>query len=311
VDCADAGAGVTVDEPVFIAGLDRTGKTPLRIALGAPRSLCLTRRLPLWTSIYGRYGNLQDRRSRGRLLAVLAATSPPGLVLDSAKLALALDAARSYRALFEEIGRQLCEQNGASRWGIQEAMLEWHADAVLREFPRARIIHMVRDPRDRIAVIQRSGAGRRGGIGSEVGAWVGSVGLAYRNAAKHPDAYRVIRFEDLVQQPGVILRAACEFLGVPLDSGSMNLEISVRRDDVGLYRSTLSAGEVSRIQRRAGKLMTTAGYELDPVPAGAEKLPMRAVNWGFDHMGSVAWRLRSRRFRRFGLLPPAAQRRAG
>ena len=55
--------------PIFIGGLSQSGKTELRLALGAHPSIELTRHTDMWDRFYGRYGNLGRPRNLDRCLA--------------------------------------------------------------------------------------------------------------------------------------------------------------------------------------------------------------------------------------------------
>jgi hypothetical protein len=204
------------EQPIVICGLDRTGKTALRVALGAHPSLAMARRLDLWTGIYGRFGDLTDDRNARRLADALLIGNrhlvhqlvDPNRLVDRI-----LSGPRSYGSAFAEIGTQLAEHAGKLRWGEQAALAERQADTIFTTFPEARMIHMLRDPRDRYAAIARS-ASRRGGVGPATGAWLESVALAARNERRHPGRYLVLRIEDLLARPEAILREACDFAAV-------------------------------------------------------------------------------------------------
>ena len=44
--------------PIFVGGLDRSGKTLLRLALSSHPNIAMTRRTYTWTEVYQRYGDL-------------------------------------------------------------------------------------------------------------------------------------------------------------------------------------------------------------------------------------------------------------
>ena len=59
--------------PIFIGGLSGSGKTQLRLVLGAHPDISMTRRSYLWNRFYGRFGSLDDPENFERCLAVMAA----------------------------------------------------------------------------------------------------------------------------------------------------------------------------------------------------------------------------------------------
>lgn len=286
--------------PIFVAGLDRAGKTQLRIALARHPSLEMVRRVNLWTEIFGRYGELRSVEQRR---AAARAVNRSG-ELDEARLVGAMDGSPTpYVALFAEFGAQLCARSGRRRWGTQEAHLEWRADAVLRLFPQARIIHLVRDPRDRAAVVIGSSSRRRGGLGAETAAWVASADLARRQAAAHPRSYTTLRYESLVDDPEGTLREVCDFIGESFEPAMLAdgpLSQSGRTalvEEIGSFRERLAPWEIAFIQSRAQGLMDAMGYPAEPATPAGDSLPRRALRELGARAGMLAWRYRTRRLR--------------
>ncbi len=50
-------------------------------------------------------------------------------------------------------------------------------------------------------------------MGAGAALWLSSIRLARRNQARHPDQYKVVRYEDLVTLPVEVLEDVCQFLG--------------------------------------------------------------------------------------------------
>jgi hypothetical protein len=57
--------------PIFIGGLDNSGKTHLRLALSSHPEIAMTRRSYMWTRIYNRYGDLRQPENFERCLNAL------------------------------------------------------------------------------------------------------------------------------------------------------------------------------------------------------------------------------------------------
>src|SRR5439155_22873715 len=100
---------------------------------------------------------------------------------------------------------------GLRRAGVGDKSLdtERHADAIFLAYPHARILHMIRDPRDRFASSSVRWKVRRGGVGAGTAEWLSSVRLARLNESRYPDRYRSVRYEMLVSQPVAALREVC------------------------------------------------------------------------------------------------------
>lgn len=96
----------------------------------------------------------------------------------------------------------------------------------LRElFPKAKFIHMVRDPFDNL----RSRVARKGEITWKKVEWPGLVNMVFQWRRSHrvgaaavgtaQDHYRLLRYEDLVSRPVAVLEALCEFLDIEYSEG--------------------------------------------------------------------------------------------
>jgi len=201
--------------PIFIGGLSSSGKTPLRIVLSAHPDLSLTRKTYLWDRYYGRYGDLRDPGALDRCLRALGAD--PSL----ASLQPDVDAVRgelaggpsTYARLFGVLHRQAAARSGKRRWGEQLGFVERYADPIFADFPDARMIHMLRDTRDRMASLFREHRPRPGQRGWETAKWRRSAELAARNQLHHADGYRVVAYEALMDDTEATVRALCAFVG--------------------------------------------------------------------------------------------------
>ena len=120
--------------------------------------------------------------------------------------------------------------------------------------------------------------------GGAVSRWSYSTHLAGRHLKKYPDAYLVVRFEDLIRNTEKTLQNICAFLGEDFYSEMLSMpEAEEHRDKlirrskkgpgesplsdeyIGIYREVVPKLEVGYIQLFIGKLMKSYGYELDSV----------------------------------------------
>lgn len=250
------------DRPVFIAGLDRTGKTPMRIAIEERASIAIARRAELWTHHVGRYGSLaDDGRARAAVDALLNDAHVAALLDDAdALLEDLLKGPRTYAHLFAIIGRQHARRSGRRRWGDQTALLERRAPEILEAFTAAVIVHMIRDPRDRYAASARAGGVGRGGVGRAIEEWLESVSLAERHATRWPDRYLIVRFEDLAVDPEKTLRDVMEAIGEPSSRTASVVVAPELATGIGLH-AQLARRTIALIERRCGEEMARHRYE--------------------------------------------------
>lgn len=114
-------------------------------------------------------------------------------------------------AVVEAIYAQYCESKGKSRWGDKSDYLT-RIDVINKLFPNAQFVHCVRDGRDVANSVMRLPWGPSD-IVRAAEWWSMSVRLGRSMGRMLPEGrYTEVRYEDLVQAPGRVLRDLCSFL---------------------------------------------------------------------------------------------------
>jgi hypothetical protein len=189
----------------------------------------------------------------------------------------------SYARLFELIGKQIADRFGKTRWGDKSLNSERYADEIFTAYPNARILHMIRDPRDRYASALKRWKVIRGGVGSGTAVWLDSVGLAKRNLLRYSKQYMTVRYETLVASPEGTLREICAFIEEEYSPAMLLMEGEENfRDDggnssyghreagqistnsIGRFRQVLSQENIAFMQNRARSDMIMFNYPLEP-----------------------------------------------
>jgi len=294
--------------PIFIGGLDQSGKTPLRRMLSAHPDLLLTRRTYMWSRFYKRFGSLSDRSNLERCLSAMLSQKAiqemhPDLQLIRQDF---IQGSQTYERLFELFHRQNLERTGKRRWGDQLGLVERFADVIFSAFSDAKMIHMIRDPRDRSALGADRKHRTRGKSGWLTARWKFSAHLAQHNSQRYHRQYLVVRYEDLMQATEKPLRRICDFLNeeyppamleVPLDDQTIEEEEQGNRQREHL-RSNTSAGktQVAFTQLFAGRDLKDLGYSLSPVALSAgERVKFSVIDLPANLAGLIAWNLTERR----------------
>lgn len=275
---------VNSDRPVYIGGLDRSGKTTLAAFLTSHPSISIPAvGSNMWTYFYGRFGNLDRKDNLDRCLKAMLEYKhvrflDPDLQMIRAEF---MAGPATYGRLFSLFLIHYAERAGKPRWGAQTGLIERYADRLFEEFPGVRIVHMVRDPRDRYEASLARWPKGRGRAGGAVARWRYSIKLGDRNRRRYPDRYMMLRFEALVSSPEETIRRVCEFLQEPFHPPMMEMPdaptlraklgmsdrpdgtlLPLSSDHVGLFRYRIPPRETAFIQAQTGRLMKEYGYDL-------------------------------------------------
>lgn len=247
---AAAGRPPNTTTHIFVVGLPRTGSTLTRGILNAsphvwiageshffpePTRLGLTRREG-YAERFRRLGDLATDEGVGRVLDEIFSLRGKSFW---ARLATVVDrptfeaelrrSDRTDRALLDTAmavfarGRPIRGEKTPHHIHSVPTLLEW--------FPGARIIHTFRDPRAVYVSLRRKEraeklttlglAARRLGpvfdlyaTANVIRRWRTMVRLHHAYAARFPDRYTLVRFEDLVTEPGATATRLSDFLGI-------------------------------------------------------------------------------------------------
>jgi hypothetical protein len=294
------------ERPIFIGGLDRSGKTPLRLALSCHPHIAMVRRTNTWTDLYGRFGSLAQPANLERCLAALLTNRHvAALRTDVDRLRREFRQGEpTYGRLFALLHRQYAERWGKRRWGEQLAFVEHFARPLFAAYPQARIIHMLRHPCDRYEAARGEARRGPGGAGADAARWIRSATLARRNLQRYPDHYIVVRYEALEGRREDTLRAVCAFIGEEFVPQMLTLEGAMRfgrEDDIdesgsARRRARLSPREVALLQRFAGREMIGHGFAPRPVRLSlTDRLRLYCLDWPTSAARAAVWRARAAR----------------
>jgi hypothetical protein len=120
-------------------------------------------------------------------------------------------------SVFGTIFRAYARRFGKPRWGDKRPGYYDCIPGLLRMFPDAQIVHLIRDGRDCVASL-KSMPWSCQDIYEAISTWTEAIDSSRRAAQwLPPDAYVEVRYERLVADPDGQLRALCDFLGEDYD----------------------------------------------------------------------------------------------
>ena len=298
--------------PIFIGGPDRCGKTTLRAFLVSHPNIAIPDvGSNYWSYFYGQYGDLSRHDNLERCLAaMLRYKHVRFLKPDPERIRREFWRGEpTYARLFALFHEHYAEREGKPRWGDQTGLVERYADVILAAYPTAKMIHMLRDPRDRYEASLALWPDGKGRVGGATARWLYSVGLAKRNLEAYPGRYKVVRYEAMVCRPEETVRDVCAFLDEEYAPAMLTMEGAPRfrdkigrgsgngagqgvvsTDFVGRYRQAIPRREIAFMQAYAGREMVAYGYELDSIrfPVG-ERLAFYFVDWPANLVRMLTW----------------------
>lgn len=288
--------------PIFVVGNSRSGTTMVARMLGRHQAVHALRELHFFEELWSPDDG--DRALSGpdacALVEQLLHRARVGYNLPfdpdpqhdtAAKLVSRAGQGATAVDLYWEVLDDAARGAGASHPCEQTPRNVYFTDAILQRFPEARIVSVLRDPRD--VVLSQRNWWRRGALGATEQTWRTSARrflgyhpimttLLWRSgvrAAERISDPRVlmVRFEDVVAAPGDAVDQMCahcrldpepSMLDVPrynssnrTDPGGTGVDPTV----VGAGLAELSSTELWVVQRLAAGEMTRNGYEAKAV----------------------------------------------
>lgn len=278
-------------EPVFVVGFPRSGTTLLQVMLDAHPRLALLTEVHYFSEILQIKSTVPSLRAGDDFAQFLTLVRKCGhfrRLINGEELVQAVQERLRERSerTYELFYRCLLEENarlkGVARFGEKTPPNVRYLEELIAIFPRARIIHIVRDPRAAIASIQQMPWYPREVVTSAL-KWYLDVRAARQFAERHPENLYQVRYEDLVTEPSRELEAMCQFIGEEFDARMLQYHkgsdqvVSFKHEpwSTGIakplyqgrltsWEGELSASEIYVIDRITGRLREEAGYPALP-----------------------------------------------
>jgi hypothetical protein len=215
-------------DPFFIVGNDRSGTTMLRLIVdrGAdaavpPESMFLTDYAAVFDA-----GGPRDKQAAARLMREIwehpkvrlweLPSQPPEVPGE-------LSGQAAYRFIAAAPFEAYAARHGKPRWGDKTPHYVHHIDHLLRLWPSARFVVLVRDGRDVALSLRRMPFGPNNAWAAAQW-WARGIRAGARAEREHPGAVLTIRYEDLARQPEEAVRRVCTFLGLSYADDMLALE---------------------------------------------------------------------------------------
>src|SRR5699024_7408546 len=165
-----------------------------------------------------------------------------------------------------------------NRWGDKTPLNVNHMDKILKVFPKAQFVHMLRDGIDVINSWQKK-RGNYNDISAPADRWLSAINSVETFKKKHPDNIIEIRYEDLVKKPREKTDQICNFLNISFESEMLTVEGSTINNElkkfdhyrnalkpisdksVGKGRKKLAKSQIRKLSDEFNQALINVGYE--------------------------------------------------
>lgn len=305
--------------PIIIAGCPRSGTTLLQLMLHAHPRIAIPPENRFVFPVYAqrrRFGDLRRPRNRERVASFIIErrwTRLDHLGVDPDDLRQRMRRADpTIGSLLAAVFEAYAAQFDKPRWGDKRPAYIDRLDVVLRLFPDAQIIHIIRDGRDCVSSLKRMPWWQQSTYAA-IRTWVDAIDHGARaRATLAADQYTEVRYEDLVADPAPELRRLVAWLGEDFDPAMLaphrmspvavpegktwhrSTRQAVNATAVRRWTSDLAPWELRLIEAVAAGRLRRHGYELSsghrPAPP-----PVHLARYAYDVARRRVWSARRRR----------------
>jgi Sulfotransferase family len=284
--------GQRKDAPVFVLGCVRSGTKLLYHMLLSSGNFCVYRSESNVFNLLGlKFGNLQHRRNRQRLLDVWLRSK----LFKRSELSVEeiapqiLENCRNEGDFLRILMETMVRKQGVRRWADSTPHHLLYLPLIKKLIPDALIVHIIRDGRDVAVSLKKIGWirpfvwDRNGSLLVSGLFWKWMVLKGRNHGRKMGPDYMEVRYEELVNKPRETLAEISMFIGEDLDHDRIRSKAldsvtspnsSFKSDEnlkdlspVGRWKTLLSASEVSHLEAEIGDLLADLDYPL----AGAHR----------------------------------------
>jgi Sulfotransferase family len=298
--------------PLFLIGMPRSGTKLLRTLLnGHPRISIATVEtlfLPALVEQIGRFGDLSQTPHFAALTSWLR-QFPYFYYRQQKQRALSdavwHQACQSFDAagVFEALVRLDAQAQVGSDiiWGDKSPSYIDHVPTILRTYPKARFIHIIRDARDYALSIHKAW---RKNMLRAAQRWNDGIAAARLDFVSNQALVLEIRYEDLLAQPEQTLHLCCEFLGVSFDPAMLKMQVAPEnlgdargaRELVASNTNKFAAQMEKTLQQRieaiAGPMLEAYGYDRAFAPPITRLSPLQLkLYWAADSVNLLRFRI--------------------
>lgn len=156
-------------------------------------------------------------------------------------------------------------------WGDKTPYYVSYIDLLKNTFPKSRILHIVRDPRD-VALSHNKTWGKS--IYGPAEEWRSTMENTTDRNYLENSWYKEIFYETLISDPDKIMQSVCSFLDIKYDHNMLKIESpvenlgdarssSIESNNKNKFKNFLSDNQIKRVESIVKPYLQNKGYELE------------------------------------------------
>lgn len=211
------------DRPIIVLGCPRSGTTLVQVMLHSHPRIAIPPETRFLLPAYERrlaFGDLRlsrNRRALARFIVRRRGNRFRDLGLDRRQtIRTILDGPPTLGSALGIVFAAYAQRFGRERWGDKRPYYHQHIEVILRLFPDAQLVYLVRDPRDCVASLKRMPWWGRDSYHA-IAAWAESIDHLEEATRRWPAAVVPVQYERLVAEPEHELKILCARLGEDYD----------------------------------------------------------------------------------------------
>ena len=272
--------------PIFVVGMPRSGTTLLSALLDAHSRIAITPETHFYTRCGGGQqgdGAVEEVWNRLRQQPGVQDMRLSEEEIERLWSQVQLVDRPGPSDLLRALGSTYADRTGADAWGEKTPDHLAHVPTILRDFPRAAVLCIVRDPRD-VWLSLRGMPWNEDSLPEAAWTWRRYAQKSTRWRETFPDRFREVRYEDLLDEPADLLREVTAWLGVsyeermlrfhqqddgPADTGREPWKAKTHRpidpSNKEKWRTQMTDAERAVIEWMAGSPLRRHGYPRPPL----------------------------------------------
>ncbi len=214
---------MSCENPIFILGAGSSGTTLLGVMLDRHTQIACGPEIYFFdkAELYGEFESVKEKMPHwldqgiigdGQVDSSVFMFNREAYFQDKKNLTKTIQNATQLKDVSDTFFDHYLGQRKKKRWAEKTGSNAYCMNEILKMYPNARMIHLVRDGRDvACSMFKRSGS-----MYHSVSHWLYNVSAAVR--FRQDPRYLEVRYEDLVNAPELTLKKICEHLAIKFES---------------------------------------------------------------------------------------------